>query len=105
MTLPTYEMIKEKFSVIPDVKFVTREEAAPNAYLHDRACVFSGVPTFRGKLENELSSLCKLIGRLVRARLLELERQEHGRTLVRAHQSGRWSRCGQAGRDVQKAVP
>lgn len=47
VTTPMWEMVKEKFSVIPDVRFVLRDEAPEDSYLHDRAHVFAGVPTFR----------------------------------------------------------
>ncbi|BGP16618.1 hypothetical protein JCM10213_000466 [Rhodosporidiobolus nylandii] len=40
-------VIKPAFSHIKDVRFDTRETAPKESYLHDRAAVFAGVPTFR----------------------------------------------------------
>lgn len=47
ITGPMWEMVKQQFSVIPDVKCVPRAEAPEDSYLHERAKIFAGVPTFR----------------------------------------------------------
>ncbi|GAA6044162.1 hypothetical protein JCM8097_003728 [Rhodosporidiobolus ruineniae] len=46
-TAPQWEAVKSKFSHIKDVRFQLREDVPPESYLHDRAAVFAGVPTFR----------------------------------------------------------
>ncbi|GAA5967865.1 hypothetical protein JCM11641_005790 [Rhodosporidiobolus odoratus] len=47
ITKPQWETVKSKFSHIKDVRFQLREDVPENSYLHDRAAVFAGVPTFR----------------------------------------------------------
>ncbi|GAA5820595.1 hypothetical protein JCM11251_003067 [Rhodosporidiobolus azoricus] len=47
LTNPQWEVVKDKFRHIKDVKFSLREDVPPESYLHDRASVFAGVPTFR----------------------------------------------------------
>ena len=47
ITAPTWELVKTKFDRIQGVKFKLRHEVSENSYLHDRAAVFAGVPTFR----------------------------------------------------------
>ncbi|GAA5999943.1 hypothetical protein JCM10207_005982 [Rhodosporidiobolus poonsookiae] len=46
-TAQQWETIKKSFSHIKDVRFQLREDVPPESYLHDRAAVFAGVPTFR----------------------------------------------------------
>ncbi|GAA5887884.1 hypothetical protein JCM6882_000786 [Rhodosporidiobolus microsporus] len=47
VTDPQWEIVKSKFKHIKDVKFSLREDVSAESYLHDRANVFAGVPTFR----------------------------------------------------------
>ncbi|GAA6003646.1 FAD-binding oxidoreductase [Rhodotorula paludigena] len=47
ITRPQFEIVKSRFKHIKDVRFQLREDAPARSYLHDRAAVFAGVPTFR----------------------------------------------------------
>ena len=47
ITAPTWEVVKSKFDHIPGVRFQLRADVPERSYLHDRAAVFAGVPTFR----------------------------------------------------------
>jgi hypothetical protein len=47
VTAPTWEVVKSKFAHIKDVRFQLREDVPERSYLHDRAAVFAGVPTWR----------------------------------------------------------
>ncbi|BGP40494.1 hypothetical protein JCM10450v2_004477 [Rhodotorula kratochvilovae] len=47
VTAPQWEIVKSKFSHIRDVRFQLRADVPDRSYLHDRAAVFAGVPTFR----------------------------------------------------------
>lgn len=47
ITAPTWEVVKSKFAHIKDVRFQLREDVPERSYLHDRAAVFAGVPTWR----------------------------------------------------------
>ena len=47
ITTPTWEVVKSKFAHIDGVRFHLRTDVPERSYLHDRAAVFAGVPTFR----------------------------------------------------------
>ncbi|GAA5948617.1 hypothetical protein JCM21900_005191 [Sporobolomyces salmonicolor] len=47
ITTPQWETVKSRFKGIKDVRFQLREDVPTRSYLHDRAAVFAGVPTFR----------------------------------------------------------
>ncbi|GAA5887883.1 hypothetical protein JCM5296_001797 [Sporobolomyces johnsonii] len=47
ITTPQWETVKSRFKGIKDVRFQLREDVPAKSYLHDRAAVFAGVPTFR----------------------------------------------------------
>lgn len=47
LTSAQWKVVQSKFAGIRDVRFQLREDVPENSYLHDRAAVFAGVPTFR----------------------------------------------------------
>ncbi|GEM09962.1 alcohol oxidase [Rhodotorula toruloides] len=47
VTSAQWKVVQSKFAGIRDVRFQLREDVPANSYLHDRAAVFAGVPTFR----------------------------------------------------------
>jgi hypothetical protein len=46
-TMEQWKNVKSKFEHINEVRFQLREDVKPDDYLHDRAAVFAGVPTWR----------------------------------------------------------
>jgi hypothetical protein len=47
ITLPKFEFIKKRLSIVPDAKFYERKDVPPNSYLHDYAKFTAGIPTWR----------------------------------------------------------